>query len=166
MKHKIIGFLKKDYPDIDFEIFYPPEGFGDYSTNVAFLLAKRKEEDPQKIAEEVVEKLGREFNEFERIEIARQGFINFYLSPDFLKNELEKILEKNSINRKLREDSVAIKNFLEDILRNYKFIHSRYKRKESKLRKKLIEKRVDEWINSFNEWNKLRVKSQRLNYIY
>ncbi len=97
MKQQIQGFLKKEYPSINFNIFYPPEGLGDYSTNAAFLLVKGKKENPQKIAESLVEKLKKEFKkEFEKIEIAKNGFINFYLSKDYLLSQLGEFL-KNKI---------------------------------------------------------------------
>jgi arginyl-tRNA synthetase len=100
MKYQIHNFLKKEYPDVNFDVSYPPEGLGDYSTNIAFLLAKEKKEDPQKIAGKIIEKIsthgesvvGRK-NEFEKIEIARNGFINFYLSRDYLLEHLKDFLK-------------------------------------------------------------------------
>ena len=111
MKQKIKEFLQKEYPDVDFDVFYPPrsagqlgrsasrpEGLGDYSTNIAFLLAKQKKENPQKIAEQIVEKIKNGFkDEFEKIEIAGNGFINFYLSREYLLEKLNDFL-KNKID--------------------------------------------------------------------
>ena len=96
MKQELANFLKKEYLGINFDVSYPPEGFGDYSTNAAFLLAKEQKENPQKIAEEVIGKLEKKFKEFEKIEIAKNGFINFYLSKEHLLKHLERFL-KNKI---------------------------------------------------------------------
>lgn len=89
MKYQIHNFLKQEYPGIDFDISYPPEGFGNYSTNLVFLLAKKTGESPEELAPNVVKGLKREFpREFEKIEIAKNGFINFYLSREFLLDRL------------------------------------------------------------------------------
>ncbi len=94
MKQQIYEFLKKLYPKAGFDTSYPPEGFGDYSTNIAFLLAKEKGENPQKIAEETTGKLKDKFaDEFEKIEIAKNGFINFHLSRDYLLKQLGEFLK-------------------------------------------------------------------------
>lgn len=93
MKYRITEFLKKEYPDIDFDVSYPPEGLGDYSTNISFLLAKKRKENPKKIAEEVIGKLEKKFKEFEKIEAVGGGFINFYLSQNYLLERLDKFLK-------------------------------------------------------------------------
>lgn len=93
MKYKIHNFLKQQYPSIDFDVSYPPDGFGDYSTNIVFLLAKERGEPPHKIAEEIIESLKKEFSrEFEKIETAKNGFVNFYLSREYLLERLKGIL--------------------------------------------------------------------------
>jgi len=91
MKQQIQYFLKRQYPGIVFDVSYPPEGFGDYSTNIAFLLAKSRSIDISiyrnidLVAEEVIEKLKNKFSaEFEKIETAKNGFINFYLAKEYL----------------------------------------------------------------------------------
>ena len=94
MKQRICGFLKEQYPGVDFDVSYPPEGLGDYSTNIAFLLAKEKKRNPKEIAADIIEKLEKNFkDEFEKIEIARDGFINFYLSKEHLLKSLSGALE-------------------------------------------------------------------------
>lgn len=101
MKYQIHNFLKKRYPTIDFDVSYPPEGFGDYSTNIAFLLAKSRNAEISVVAEEVVKKLKKEFSrEFEKIEIAKNGFVNFYLSGQYIQNSLAEILKSPNIGQK------------------------------------------------------------------
>jgi arginyl-tRNA synthetase len=56
--------------------------FGEFSTPVAFSLAKELRKSPMIIAEELAKEFT-EFNEFSKVE-AVKGYLNFYLSEDFL----------------------------------------------------------------------------------
>lgn len=65
------------------------KNFGDYSTNVALKLAKKEKRNPMEIAQILVNKLlsdkgSKEY--FEKIEVSKPGFINFWIN----KKELEK----------------------------------------------------------------------------
>ena len=94
MKEQIFNFLKKEHPDLDFAVFYPPEGMGDYSTNIVFLISKRQNVEISAAAEEVIKKLKNEFSaEFEKIETANNGFINFYLAREYLLKKLGEFLK-------------------------------------------------------------------------
>ena len=53
------------------------EEFGNYSTNIALILAKKLRESPIEIATKIKENIKNDI--FEDIEIAPPGFINFYL---------------------------------------------------------------------------------------
>ena len=71
---------------------------GDYTSNVAFKLAKILHKSPQIAAEELVKKL--KFStgskkEFSKIE-SKNGFINFFLSEECLKHQLEEIIKKKN----------------------------------------------------------------------
>ncbi len=95
MKEQIFNFLKEEYPDLNFEVSYPPEGFGDYSTNLAFLLVKSRNLEISAAAQEVIKKLKLRFpKEFEKIEVAKNGFVNLYLSGDYLRNQLNLFLSE------------------------------------------------------------------------
>ncbi|WP_456465732.1 arginine--tRNA ligase [Desulfurobacterium sp.] len=74
--------------------FEPPKKkeYGDVATNAAFLLAKTLKKPPIKIAEELAEILSNE-KEFSKVEVAGNGFINFFLSPDFYAELLKKVVE-------------------------------------------------------------------------
>ncbi len=69
---------------------------GDYATSVALALATLRrgsgQENPRKIAEEIVAKIGKP-KFIEKIEVAGPGFINFYLSADYFIGELKKVDE-------------------------------------------------------------------------
>lgn len=76
------------------------EKFGDYSTNIAFLLAKKdlsadrqEKKSPQEIAKDLIKKIPK--NDFlDKIEKAPNGFINFWISKKWLKQQLKIILEQ------------------------------------------------------------------------
>ena len=66
------------------------EEYGDFATNVAFILAKYLKEKPISIASRLSSILSK-FPEFEKVEVVN-GFINFFLSKDFYIKLLKKIL--------------------------------------------------------------------------
>ncbi len=97
IKSKIEDYLKKAIEeDIDIEIFAPEnEKFGHYSTNAALKLAKILKNNPITIAEDITKKLkALDLKLFERIEIAPPGFINFFISQEYLAENLREILSK------------------------------------------------------------------------
>jgi arginyl-tRNA synthetase len=80
--------------DVNFAVEHPAElSHGDYATNVAMVVAKRKGEAPRQVAEQLVAALQDQIEYAERIEIAGPGFINFFLSRDFFASEIARINE-------------------------------------------------------------------------
>lgn len=81
------------------------EGFGDYSTNVAMVIAKQEHKNPMVIAKQMVDELNSyditfpddslTYPVFEKIEAVKPGFINFHLSPSFLKFNMSKVMGEN-----------------------------------------------------------------------
>ncbi|OGZ57155.1 MAG: arginine--tRNA ligase, partial [Candidatus Ryanbacteria bacterium RIFCSPLOWO2_12_FULL_47_9c] len=84
---------------------------GDYSTNIALVLAKQLKEKPRELAENITREInGKSANNkgeafvlneglaflgfVERIEVAGAGFINFYLSPEFFASQIAEIISK------------------------------------------------------------------------
>ncbi len=96
---KIQEIFGRIFPDIsllekEIEIIYPPEEFGDYSTNLALKAAKKLKKNPREIAELIkseLEKDSAKENLFSKIETAGVGFLNFYLSAEARGKEIEKI---------------------------------------------------------------------------
>jgi len=78
------------------------EKFGDYSTNVALKMAKKEGRNPMEMAEQIksqAEKKGGRL--FEKIEIAPPGFVNFFISKEYLQKEVGQILEDGTDYGKL-----------------------------------------------------------------
>lgn len=126
LKKQIKQVLQKKYnlADFDFQISYPPNAnMGDYSCNVAMILAKELKKNPSQIAEEIIGAL-KQINIktkeqiFAEIKIANPGFINFYLSEKFLQKNLKNILKKNLPHRQAREKKNKEKIMMEFISAN------------------------------------------------
>jgi arginyl-tRNA synthetase len=101
----------------DFVVEHPADlSHGDYSTNVAMVLAKKEGKNPREMAEEITEKLRALLTdgistEIESVEIAGPGFINFHLSQNFFQKSLHQILEGDvnyGRNKKLEGKHVVI----------------------------------------------------------
>ncbi len=93
---KAVKSQKSEVRSIEIEI-PKEESFGDLSTPIAMRFAKTLKMPPLKIAEEIVNviRVGTEgFEIFEKIEIAKPGFINFTFSKKFLCDELKELIEK------------------------------------------------------------------------
>jgi len=73
------------------------EQFGDYSTNLAMILAKDEGKNPKEVAEGIVGNLKKDKDLAKivsKIEVAGPGFINFYLSNEALQAELGTITQE------------------------------------------------------------------------
>lgn len=83
---------------VDFVIEHPDDlSHGDYSTNVALLIAKQEGKKPQEIAELFRDAFEKEKPKYiEKIEVAGPGFLNFFLSQDFFIESLEHITQNGS----------------------------------------------------------------------
>ena len=68
--------------------------FGDFSTNIALVLAKECKTVPRELARQVTEHLSFEPETVRKTEIAGPGFINFYLEPAFIMRQLEQVISE------------------------------------------------------------------------
>lgn len=84
----------------EFQVEYPDqEKFGDYSTNIAMVLASQLKKNPMEIAQKIADEL--DGPAFTKVEVAPPGFINFFIGTNYLNRELAKILnEKNNYGKK------------------------------------------------------------------
>lgn len=69
------------------------EGQGDFSTNLAMVVAGKEKRNPREVAARLVELLGAGDALLDRMEIAGPGFVNFFLNPGAWSSVLPEILE-------------------------------------------------------------------------
>lgn len=79
---------KLSYYDNEKLVFTIPdiEEHGDFSTNIAFILAKNAKKNPKLIAEEIINNLTLDDKIVEKIEVAGNGFINIFINKKTLGN--------------------------------------------------------------------------------
>ena len=91
---EIKNSLKKK---LNFSIEMPPQkNLGDFSSNVAFILAKEEKKTPDETGKKILKNLKKseKINKyFEKIEI-KNGFLNFFLKKEVLLKELKRILKE------------------------------------------------------------------------
>lgn len=103
IKHALVEL---GLPEAEFSVSHPKEeSHGDYSCNVAMILAKKEGKNPRELAEKIKELVHNDVQVdrlIARIEVAGAGFINFYLKPEYLLAEAGKALEKDfGMNKRL-----------------------------------------------------------------
>jgi len=81
---------------VDFAVETPADfAHGDYSTNVAMVLARAEKKNPKELAEKFVAELNeKKIDEVEKISVAGPGFINFFLTPKVFAEKVKEIIEK------------------------------------------------------------------------
>lgn len=103
MQDKIADVIRgiidgKGLPQVDFVVEHPADLVnGDYSTNVAMILAKKLSRNPVEIANEMQKGLEASFDfEIEKVEVAGPGFINFYLSKKFFEKAVHEVINQGA----------------------------------------------------------------------
>ena len=71
------------------------QGFGDYSSNIALILAKKIGQNPIKIAEKIVASHNKDESLFS-VFATKPGFVNFHISIDYYLNILKNILDEGT----------------------------------------------------------------------
>jgi len=105
VKQEIIAALNASLEEltkekINFLVEKPEnESFGDYSSNIALVASKILKKNPLELAESIKNKLSKIEN-VEQIELAKPGFINFWLSKEYLLNNLQEVLNKKDYSSK------------------------------------------------------------------
>lgn len=99
MKDQIIKSLEKATGIKEIHLAFPEnEAHGDYATNVALVSAKKEKKKSKELAEEIIKKLQKDkelAKIVSKIEVAGLGFINFFLSENFLFNEMDKVIKES-----------------------------------------------------------------------
>ncbi|MDD2224896.1 MAG: arginine--tRNA ligase [Candidatus Shapirobacteria bacterium] len=96
--------LKLSVVEEEIKIEHPADvSFGDYSTNIAMILAKQEKINPKELAQKIVNSIDK--SDFvEKVGVAGAGFINFYLKSEFLIKEAEKINYESIFKNELSEN--------------------------------------------------------------
>lgn len=108
MKQQVKILLERTLKELNYKIDevivdYPKnDAFGDYTTNVAMILAKEAKKNPLEIAEEILKLFQDNKKLFDKVEVVKPGYINFYLSKKYLQelvNEVNKKEDKFGENK-------------------------------------------------------------------
>jgi arginyl-tRNA synthetase len=103
LNEKLVQVLKKGFPvsseDIQFSI-PPDQKFGDLSTTLPFILAKKTKRKPQDIGEEIIRHIGGLFDFISDVKLAGGGFLNFHIKKDFFLSYLIKHADRKPPNQK------------------------------------------------------------------
>jgi len=94
-RQELKKLIEKIYPEAvpELQISHSLKSdYGDFSTNIAMIIAKKTGKNPIQIAERIKKEIE---NLFEKIEIAGPGFINFFLFKEDIQKELKNILKKD-----------------------------------------------------------------------
>ncbi len=90
---------KKVFPRFEIpetRVEHPEEkAHGDYATNVAMLIARQVKKNPMEIADNLkFEIFNLEPGLFDKVEIASPGFVNFFISKEYLQKQVEENLKQ------------------------------------------------------------------------
>lgn len=108
---EIIGNYISEIPKNHEISFTTNPAFGDYSSNIAFLLAKAQNRPAVDIANELVSKLS-EHEEFSAVAVAGKGFINFTFTDKFLLSELKASVQSDFGHSDIGKKSKVIVEFI------------------------------------------------------
>lgn len=100
---------------------------GDYATNIAMVLVKRTEKKPVELAKKISERIP-ETDFLEEVKVLRPGFINFWLSQDWLGKQVERALnekEKFGSSALLNDKSFLIEHTSPDPIKTLHVGHLR-----------------------------------------
>lgn len=149
MTEKLVKMLKMVVKeDVDMGVSASEKfGFGHYSSNVAFKLSKIQKKSPLEIAEELAGKLSSN-KEFEKVEAAAPGFVNFWMKPEFFQEELAVILkqkDKYGKNNNLKGQKTVIEYTDPNPFKEFHIGH-------------LMSNSIGESLSRILEWNGAKVK--------
>lgn len=147
----VVGVLgEMGLEPVDFIVEHPSDlSHGDYSVNIAMVLAKKIGRNPKELAEEIARHVDTRCpQEIEKVEVAGPGFINFYLSKDFYGKSLEEIIssgENFGKNGKLKGEKVMVEYTDPNPFKEFHIGH-------------LMSNAIGETVSRIVEWNGAEVK--------
>ena len=88
MLKEVRKIIKEVVGGDDFSVSYTEHtGFGHVTSNVAMVMARNLKQNPKDVANDIATKLGA-FDIFQKVEVAGPGFVNFFLTDDFILRSL------------------------------------------------------------------------------
>jgi arginyl-tRNA synthetase len=92
--------------------------FGDYSCNIALLLAKKEGKSPKDLADEYKNKLNEDLiKEVEKVESAPNGFLNFFLKKEYVRDVLKKTQKGEDLPNNLKGQKIIIEYTVTNVLK-------------------------------------------------
>ncbi len=112
MKNKIKEIIESAVRELgqisDFSIEIPDDrNHGDYSTNVALILAKKINKNPIETANLIKDKIGSN-NLFKEVKVAGPGFVNFFVADKIFIDNLENINKNYGRGKLLKDRKIVI----------------------------------------------------------
>lgn len=111
---EILKDIVKEIFNVDIEptILVPDGPFGDYSTNLAMILAKKLDSNPRQIADRILDSIASKENINFDCSIAGPGFINFSLYDSTLSEYIQKNLNNENFGKSnLYENKTVVTEF-------------------------------------------------------
>ncbi len=106
LKSALVAAVQKLYgSQIEPELERPEEKFGDFSTNVAMIIAKEQSKNPREVAQELVAELSSLTILAKTPEIAGPGFINFTLAEETL---IKMLGDSANIAQAFKDQSIVV----------------------------------------------------------
>lgn len=89
-RHWLHATLSELYPGHVFDVLVPPDAsMGDYSVNLAFVLAKKEKKNPHDVAKTLCDVLTEKGADMiEQCQVAGPGFVNVFLKDSYLQSQL------------------------------------------------------------------------------
>jgi len=107
----------------DFSVEIPEDKKnGDYSTNVALILAKKLGKSPMEVGKQIIEKIGVSKN-FSKIEVVNPGFVNFFISNEIFIDNLKKIDKNFGRGEELKNKKILVDYTDPNILKEFHIGH-------------------------------------------
>lgn len=104
--------------------------FGDISTNIALTLAKKINKSPKEIGEEILKEInfniesGEGFSKIiKKVELANNGFINFFLKDEFLIEEVNRVSKIDFIENKFTNKKVLVEHSSPNLFKPFHIGH-------------------------------------------